>query len=671
MQRRIGTLLLAVSAILFGGLPAAFAVNSPNAPANVSATSNSAANALTTAGTLSVTWQKPVVDATHPIPIAYIVTATAGSEVVSVTVPLATVATTDYSTVVSGLTGGTAYSVTVTSKTSENATTTSTAVNATPITSPATPSVVSSVATPGSVALTWSAPSNNGGSALTGYIIKDGTGAETSISDAAATTKTFSGLTAGSTASYSIRAKNANGNSEWVAFASVTLPSAPDKPTSVTATAGTNSITVSWVAPAITGNSAITGYKVYLYDSAGAAVGSAKSVTTTTTELLSITAGTYSVKVSAVNLVGESALSAASLSVTIAAPSALLDNTPTFTPSTLPNLVIGSTQSISVSVPSNGDVAITATGTPSGACTYATGTLTAVAEGTCSVRATSPATTTYAEAIGTKTFTITKTLQTITFASIANQPLPGPLTVTATSTSGLTVAFSASGNCTVTGRTVSFTAEGTCSVTASQAGDTTYAAATSVVRTFSITAEISSGGGSGGGGSGGGGYVPAPVPTVIATPNPTPAVSPSATPSAMPTVKQTPSATPTASPNPTVSSSPKASSGLTTKTNSFVVSNSGSIVGPVKSSTLNTGASSVSIKSNTNFQPMLPVVAKGAKVTMVITDSKGRSYTVAAITATKAGSLKLPAVKFSQSGKYTITIKVGSKTKIVKVTSSK
>jgi hypothetical protein len=369
MHKRIAIVALALLALLSGGISPAIAANKPNAPANVDAVSNSASNSLPSAGSLSVTWQKPVVDGTHPIPISYFVSATGGGVTFSTTVSLATIDTVDYSAVLSGLTGGTTYAVTVTSKSSANESAVSASINRTPITSPATPTTISAVATAGAVALTWSAPVNNGGSAITGYIIKDGAAAETTITDPATTTKTFSGLTGGSTASYSIRAKNANGNSEWVAFASATLPSAPDKPTGITATAGTTSITVSWVAPTITGNSAITGYKVYLFNSSGTAVGTPTTSQTTTAEITSVAAGTYTVKVVATNLVGDSPLSTASTSVTIAPPSSLLDNTPVFTPSTLPNLVIGATQNISISVPSAGTVTIVATGTPTGACT--------------------------------------------------------------------------------------------------------------------------------------------------------------------------------------------------------------------------------------------------------------------------------------------------------------
>jgi hypothetical protein len=85
------------------------------------------------------------------------------------------------------------------------------------------------------------------------------------------------------------------------------------------------------------------------------------------------------------------------------------------------------------------------------------------------------------------TLVIAKANQVITFAAIPNQlPSNPPFTVTATSSSGLPISFSASGTCTVAGNTVNITSNGSCSITASQAGGTNFNAATSVTRTFTI-----------------------------------------------------------------------------------------------------------------------------------------------------------------------------------------
>ncbi len=64
----------------------------------------------------------------------------------------------------------------------------------------------------------------------------------------------------------------------------------------------------------------------------------------------------------------------------------------------------------------------------------------------------------------------------------------GTFQVAATASSGLTVAFAASGACTVGGTTVTLTAVGTCTITASQAGNANYHAATAVARSFQVTA---------------------------------------------------------------------------------------------------------------------------------------------------------------------------------------
>jgi hypothetical protein len=93
----------------------------------------------------------------------------------------------------------------------------------------------------------------------------------------------------------------------------------------------------------------------------------------------------------------------------------------------------------------------------------------------------------YLGATDSDAFEITKADQTISFAALANKVfLDPPFSVSATATSGLTVSFAASGNCTVLGTTVTIIGAGSCSVTAKQAGNGNYNPAPDVERTFSI-----------------------------------------------------------------------------------------------------------------------------------------------------------------------------------------
>jgi serine protease len=82
------------------------------------------------------------------------------------------------------------------------------------------------------------------------------------------------------------------------------------------------------------------------------------------------------------------------------------------------------------------------------------------------------------------------TVQTITFAGPGNQVLgSGLVGLTASSSSGLAVNFASATPlvCSVSGSTLSILATGNCGITATQAGNATYAAATPVTRSFSIT----------------------------------------------------------------------------------------------------------------------------------------------------------------------------------------
>ncbi|MDH3528900.1 MAG: PxKF domain-containing protein [Acidobacteriota bacterium] len=77
--------------------------------------------------------------------------------------------------------------------------------------------------------------------------------------------------------------------------------------------------------------------------------------------------------------------------------------------------------------------------------------------------------------------------QTIAFGVLAPMTYgDGTFDVSASASSGLTVSFAASGNCTVAGTTVTILGAGSCTITASQAGDATYNPAPDVDQSFAI-----------------------------------------------------------------------------------------------------------------------------------------------------------------------------------------
>jgi hypothetical protein len=83
--------------------------------------------------------------------------------------------------------------------------------------------------------------------------------------------------------------------------------------------------------------------------------------------------------------------------------------------------------------------------------------------------------------------TNTKADQLITFGSLPPKTFGDPdFGVSATASSGLTVSFAASGDCTVNVSTVHLTGAGTCTITASQNGNSTYNPAPAVPQSFDI-----------------------------------------------------------------------------------------------------------------------------------------------------------------------------------------
>ena len=124
----------------------------------------------------------------------------------------------------------------------------------------------------------------------------------------------------------------------------------------------------------------------------------------------------------------------------------------------------------------------------SGSCSIAGAVVSIDSVGSCAITASQDGNSDYAAATPvTHTFQINQASQTITFGPLPDRTAAeSPFTVSASSTSGLPVSFSASGNCTIAGSTVSLTGVGSCTVTASQPGDSSTLPAADVSHNFQI-----------------------------------------------------------------------------------------------------------------------------------------------------------------------------------------
>lgn len=125
----------------------------------------------------------------------------------------------------------------------------------------------------------------------------------------------------------------------------------------------------------------------------------------------------------------------------------------------------------------------------SGPATLSGASLTLTGAGTVVVKASVPASGTYAANEFEQTITVAKADQTIAFSPVGNKSYPGPdVTLLATAASGLTPSFSVvSGPATVSGNTLTLTGTGTVTVRASQAGNANYNAAPNVDQNFNVT----------------------------------------------------------------------------------------------------------------------------------------------------------------------------------------
>ncbi|PPF35142.1 hypothetical protein C5C10_08050 [Rathayibacter sp. AY1A3] len=206
---------------------------------------------------------------------------------------------------------------------------------------PSAPEQVHAESSGSSITVSWSEPSNDGGSPVTGYrVARDGTDAAgggpwSTVVSADRRSQTFTNLRPNTSYTFTVRAINEIGAGETASVTRTADPYvAPSVPTRVAGTTNDSvrSATISWAPPESAGNPAIAGYRVSRngVDNAGAGPWSTTvAATARSFTFTHLAAGaTYTMSVSAINAGGDSG--AASTVVRIGG-TALTAATPTVT----------------------------------------------------------------------------------------------------------------------------------------------------------------------------------------------------------------------------------------------------------------------------------------------------------------------------------------------------
>lgn len=196
---------------------------------------------------------------------------------------------------------------------------------------PGAPTAVRATAGNAQATVTWTAPTNTGGSPITGYTVTPyiGTTAQPARTfTTTATTQTITGLTNGTAYTFRVAARNAVGlgpastpSAAVTPTGGPTNPNLPGAPTITGVTAGDGEATLTWTPPAHTGASSLNGYLVTSYvDGQQYRLRIVNGPVLTTTFPGLVNGTTYTFRVAARNAHGAGEQSAPSAAVTPRSP---------------------------------------------------------------------------------------------------------------------------------------------------------------------------------------------------------------------------------------------------------------------------------------------------------------------------------------------------------------